>query len=94
MLLFDAYYMNREYERAIETMNEWRNPHVFHYGDLAAAYAQLGRMDEAHAAAAQLNKAMPEGYDFAAVAAAQAGMCKRKEDAEHWLEGYSKAGLL
>ena len=93
-ILFDVYYMNRDYEQAIKAMNQWRNPHAFFNACLAAAHAQLGQMEEAKAAATSYETEVPDGYDFPAVAAAHASICRRQEDADQWLEGYRKAGLL
>jgi tetratricopeptide (TPR) repeat protein len=92
--LAEAYYMLRDYEKAIEIYRRWQNPPIHMYTHLAACYAQLGRMDEAQAAAATFKEGCPPDADFDFYAAAHARLCKYSEDAEHWLEGYRKAGLL
>jgi adenylate cyclase len=92
--LAEANYMARDYERALAIYQRWQNPPLHTCTHLAACYAQLGRIDEAHAAAATFEAARPEGSDFSYYAAAHIRMCKRREDANHWLDGYRKAGLI
>ncbi len=79
--------------KAIETFRRWRNPPFHMYAELAACYAQLGRIDEAQAAVAKYERQRPEDYNFAKFAAAHIKMCARQEDRDHWLEIYRKAGL-
>ena len=90
---FDVFYMVRRYEDAIEVFRGWRNPPSHMYSVLAAAYAQLDRMDDARAAMAQHERTRPDGFNSGQVAHAYARMCARREDREHWLEGYRKAGI-
>ncbi len=92
--LAEAYYMLHDYENAIEIFQRWKNPPVHTYTHLAACYAQLGRMEEARHAVEMFNEARPENSDFAFYATAHARLCKRSEDADHWIEGYRKAGLI
>jgi adenylate cyclase len=92
--LAEAYYMLRDYEKAISIFRRWQDPPVHTYTHLAACYAQQGRMDAAFEAANKFNESRPEGSDFAFYAAAHARLCERREDADHWLEGYRKAGLI
>ena len=89
----EAYYMSRQYEKAIEAFRRWRKPPFHMYAELAACYAQLGRIDEAQGAVAEYERQRPEGYNFGKFAAAHIKMCARQEDCDHWLEGYRKAGL-
>lgn len=91
--LAEAYYMLRDYEKAIEIYKRWQNPPVHMYTQLAACYAQLDRMEEANRAVEIFDEGRPVDSDFEFYAAAHARLCKRSEDAEHWLEGYRKAGL-
>ncbi len=63
------------------------------YTQLAASYAQLGRMDEARAAFETYQRLRPPGADFAYYLAAHMRLCKRQEDADNWVEGYRKAGF-
>jgi TolB-like protein len=90
---FDLYYMTRRYEDAIAVFRGWHNPPSHMYMQLAATYAQLDRMDEARTAMAQHKQTRPAKFDSAQVALAHAQVCARRDDGEHWLEGYRKAGL-
>jgi TolB-like protein len=91
--LFDVYYMARDYEQAVRVAREWPNPPHHIYAALAAVYAQLGRVDEARDAVATYQRERPKNSEFASLLAAHLKMCARQEDADHWLEGYRKAGL-
>ena len=90
---FDIYYMARRYEDAIAVFRGWRNPPFQLHAELAAAYAQNGQPDQAKAALETYLREMPEGYDIASFFRHHLRMCAKPEDAEHWLEGYRKAGL-
>ncbi len=57
---------------------------------LAAAYAQLGRLDEARATMARFLTAFP---DFSAAAWARTQPFRHRADLDHVLEGYRLAGL-
>ena len=72
----------------------WQNPPLHMYTQLAAAYAQLARMDEARGAFETYQRLRPPDADFAYYLAAHVRLCKRPEDADHWAEGYRKAGLV
>jgi adenylate cyclase len=89
----DLYYMARRYEDAISVYRGWRNPPYYVHGSIAAAYAQNGQPKEAKATLDTFLRELPQGYDFAAVFRQQMRMCAKPEDAEHWREGYRKAGL-
>ncbi|MFQ5565994.1 MAG: hypothetical protein ACE5EU_06500, partial [Paracoccaceae bacterium] len=91
--LAEAYYLMRDYENALGEYNRWQNPSVHTFTHMAACYAQLGRQDEADAAARAFDENSPADVDFAGYAKAHARLCKHAEDAEHWLEGYRKAGF-
>jgi TolB-like protein/Tfp pilus assembly protein PilF len=92
--LFDAHYLARDYEKAIEAFMRWGDPPPHMYAELAACYAQLGRMEDASAAVAEFERLRSDDYDFAEVARFHGQICARPEDRENWLEGYRKAGLL
>ena len=91
--LAECRYLLRDYEALIEMYKQWKNPPLHMYTQLAAAYAQLDRMDEARAAFETYERLRPPDADFAYYLAAHVRLCKRQEDADHWVEGYRKAGF-
>ena len=89
-----ARYMLKEYSEALPPLRECtsRAPnlslgHVW----LAATLAQLGRLDEAGAEAAEVLRIDPK-YTIDGTSRRLA-LFKRPEDAEHFLDGLRKAGL-
>ena len=92
-MAFDIYYNARRFDDAVAQFQGWREPPAHMYCELAAAYAQLGRVDEARAAVAEFERRKPAGYDINAYRNAQIRMCARREEADLWREGYRKAGL-
>ena len=82
------------YEASLEIYRNLQNPPPHTFTHMAACYAQLGRLEEARKAAAQFRSLCAEDVDFQRYAANHARICKRQEDADNWLEGYRKAGLL
>ena len=91
--VFDICYNAGLFDDAIATFQGWREPFAHMYCELAAAYAQLDRMDEAHAAVAEFERRKPKGFDFNVYRTAQGQMCARRDQADLWREGYRKAGL-
>jgi adenylate cyclase len=89
-----AYYMHKEYPQALAALRDsvsrapnFRSGH----GWLAATYAQLGRMEEARAEAAEVLRIHP---DYTVTGTARRIMAfKSAEDAEHFFDGLRKAGL-
>ena len=92
--LAEAYYMLGDYEKTIEIYQRWQNPPVHMYTHLAACYAQLDKWDDVQRVVQIFENRRPKDSDFEYYAAAHARICKRAEDADHWLDGYRKAGLL
>ena len=89
-----ARYMLKEYSEALPPLREctsrapnMRQGHVW----LAANLAQLGRLDEAHAEAAEVLRIDPK-YTIDGTQRRLA-LFKRPEDAEHLFDGLRKAGL-
>jgi adenylate cyclase len=89
-----ARYMLNEYSQALPSLREcasrapgMRQSHVW----LAAGLAQLGRLDEAHAEAAEVLRIDPR-FTIDGTQRRQA-LFKRAGDAEHLLDGLRKAGL-
>jgi len=89
----DLYYMARRYEDAIAVYQSWRNPPIWVHVEIAAAFAQNGQPVEAKATMESFLRNRPEGFDAAGVIRHHLRQCAKPEDAEHWREGYSKAGL-
>jgi len=87
-------YLLRDYESSLETFKAWHNPPPHTYAHMAACYAQLGRMEEALEATARLKSLCADDMNFLRYAANHARICRRQEDADNWMEGYRKAGLL
>ena len=86
-----AYYHAGQYEEAIVALKpllhlEWRSVSR----RLAASYAQLDRLDEARAQAAELLKRDP---DFSIATFSKTEAYKNPSDLEHFLDGLRKAGL-
>jgi adenylate cyclase len=89
-----AHYMLKQYSQALPFLREcvsrapnWRPSRVW----LAAAYAQLGNIEQARAEAAEVLRIEPK-YTLEGT---QAGLSvyKRPEDVEHLFDGLRKAGL-
>lgn len=93
-VIFDAYYMRREYGRALQTYQSWTNPPFHMIAAAALCYAQMGRDDEARNAVLEFDRKRPPDFDVAKYARIHVAMCRFEQDREHWLEGYRKAGLL
>ena len=91
--MFDLYYMMGHYGEAIALFRAWPSPPWHTYGELAAAHAQLDQMDEAGAAFERYYETMPKGIDPSQDFHLHLGMCALKEDRDHWVEGYRKAGF-
>ena len=92
--LAECHYMLGNYEEAIDLYLSWRNAPLHTYTHLAACYVQLGRMTETREAVANYEREKPADADFPRYAAAHRRLCLLQEDADHWMEGYRKAGLL
>jgi len=90
----ETLYLLGEYEASIEIYRERSNPPPHTYTHLAACYAQLGRMEEAREAVAEFKSLCAKDVNFPRYAANHVRICKRQEDADNWMEGYRKAGLL
>ena len=59
----------------------------------AASHAQLGKMDEAKACLALLERTKPEGFNIKTFAEAQIAVCALPEDQEKWRTGFRLAGV-
>jgi TolB-like protein len=81
-------YIARRYADAVEAYGHRTRPGSWVLARLAACYAQMGRMEEAAAAAAEVRKLRP---DFSLAKLRRTGW--NAADTEHILEGMRKAGL-
>ena len=85
-----ALYLARRYEDAVTAFRKGRPLGDVAYRWLAAAYAQLGREQDAKAAAEEYLKLTP---DFSIARHLEMLHFRRAEDREHYAEGLRKAGL-
>ncbi len=90
----EGLYLRRDYESCLEILYGQHKLPPHSHAQIAACYAQLGRMEEARQAVDQFRSMCPEDVNFSRYAANHARICKRQEDADNWIEGYRKAGLL
>jgi adenylate cyclase len=89
-----ARYMLKQYAQALPALRECasRAPNLpVGHACLAATYAQLGDMEKARAAAAEVLRIMPK-WTTESVAAPLSPF-KRPQDSEHFFDGLRKAGL-
>lgn len=89
----DIYYMMGQYEHALETFRGQADVPAQVKVVFAACLAQLERIEEAHAWMADLKQNGPANFDLGLFVKAQVAACARHEDAEHWCEGFQKAGV-
>jgi tetratricopeptide (TPR) repeat protein len=85
-----ALYLARRYDDAVATLRRGQPLGDMGYRWLAAAYAQLGREQDAKAAAAEYLKLTP---DFSIARHLEMLQFRRAEDREHYADGLRKAGL-
>jgi adenylate cyclase len=89
-----SHYMLKQYERALPALCDCvaRAPNMrAGHSCLAATYAQLGRIEEARAAATEVLRIAPD-YTISGTTMRLLGF-KSAEDAEHLVDGLRKAGL-
>jgi adenylate cyclase len=89
-----AHYLLKEYHDAQHWLSEaiGRAPnHQYGHAFLAATYAQLGRLDDARAEAAEVLRLNPQ-YSIGRTQKRVSNL-KRAEDMEHLVDGLRKAGL-
>jgi adenylate cyclase len=88
-----AYYLLKEYQAAQRWLREatGRAPnHQYGHAFLAAAYAQLGRVEDARSEAAEVLRVNPQ---YTIGTQKQVSILKRFEDSSHLVDGLRKAGL-
>jgi TolB-like protein/tetratricopeptide (TPR) repeat protein len=88
-----AYYLLKEYQEAQRWLREatGRAPnHQYGHAFLAAAYAQVGRVEDARAEAAEVLRVNPK---YTIGKQQQVSIFRHAEDVEHLIDGLRKAGL-
>ena len=88
-----AYYLLKEFSEAQRWLREatGRAPnHQYGHAFLAATYAQLGRVEDARAEAADVLRVNPK---YTIGTQKQVSILKRAEDSDHLIDGLRKAGL-
>jgi adenylate cyclase len=85
-----ALYLTRRYDEAVTALRRGRTFGDVAYRWLAAAYGQLGRAQDAKAAAEEYLKLAP---DFSLARHLEMLHFRRAEDREHYADGLRKAGL-
>ena len=93
-ILAEASYILGDYEKAIDIYKRWQSPPPHMNLALAVSCAQAGHKAEANAAVERHLELFPVDFDIAQFAKLHAGMCRQARDAEHWLDGYRKTGLI
>jgi tetratricopeptide (TPR) repeat protein len=88
---FNEYAAGR-YDTAVETLRNEATHRLGSQRILAASLAQLGRLDEAKAEAAQFLAAHPH-FSIQHWASAHAQPFRHDVDRQHFIDGYLKAGL-
>jgi len=89
----DALYFKGDYVGALESFKGWPEPPASFAPVLAASLGQLGRIDDAKACLAQLERVKPTHFNVEDYARAQCFTCHREEDRERWKRGFELAGL-
>jgi adenylate cyclase len=93
LMVGEAYYLLKQYREAQRWLGEstGRAPnHQYGHAFLAATYAQLGQLKDAHAEAAEVLRLNPK---YSIGTQKQVSVLKRAEDVAHLLDGLRKAGL-
>jgi TolB-like protein/class 3 adenylate cyclase/Flp pilus assembly protein TadD len=85
-----AHYLNRQYDRAVQTLRREETYRTPSRRILAASLAQLGRVDEAHREAAMF---MASNQHFTIRNWDEAQAFRDEAARQHFVDGYRKAGL-
>jgi len=89
----EAYYLLKQHHQAQHWLREAtrRAPnHQYGHSFLAATYAQLGQLEDAHAEAAKVLRLNPH---YTIGKQKEVSILKRKEDIDHIVDGLRRAGL-
>jgi adenylate cyclase len=90
LALCDVRYMARDYDGVLSALEMIIDPPYMCHIYKAICLAQLGRTDEAKQSLAD---GKPVNFNLAAFARRSVAQCSMKEDKQHWLEGFRKAGI-
>ena len=81
------------FEELIEIYDRWLNLPDFLHLVKAAAFAKLGRIEEAKEMVREYHRLVNAARDPLAFIEAHMRMVAHPKDREHWCDGYRKAGL-
>ena len=91
--IMEAYYISRQYDKALQIMKKHRNPPCHLFIQMAAIYAQLDRTDDAKKSLEMFEQARPDNFDIKVFITASLNVFRLQEHRDLWLEGYGKAGV-
>lgn len=91
--LAEGKYLMRDYAGAVDAFERLLQIPATDYLTLAAMCGQLGRTEEARALVARAVMMSPPKLNPPQYARMMAQQCAERSDAEHWLEGFRKAGI-
>ncbi len=90
---FEVYFLAERYEDAIAAIGGWHDLPFSMYAEVAAAYAQAGRLEEAQALRERFEKGLPPGYTIDDYVTAVLSLCAQQKLRDLLLEGFRKAGF-
>ncbi|MEM6311848.1 MAG: hypothetical protein AAF754_17590 [Pseudomonadota bacterium] len=93
-ILFEVYYLAGRFDDAIAAIAAYPDKIPEITAEVAAAYAQAGRLEEAETLRKQFEETRPEGYTFQDHLPSILRLCAYEPERERWLEGYRKAGFV
>ena len=91
--LMEAYYISRQYHKALEMMKKYRDPPFHLFIQMAAIYVQLDLTDDARKSLEMFEQARPDDFDSKVFITASLNVFRLQEHRDLWLEGYHKAGV-
>ena len=91
--IMEAYYISRQYDKALEMIKKHRDPPFHLFIQMAAIYAQLDLMDDAKKSLEMFEQARPDDFDLKVFITASLNVFRLQEHRDLWLEGYNKAGV-
>ncbi len=92
--LSEAYFMTKQYEKAIAVLETMIDRQVYYaHQQIAMCYAQMGDMDACTRHMKLYRALMPETYDEMKLFESHMRLCQRKEIRDLWVEAYRRIGL-